>query len=264
MQESTFYKVQKYFDYEHRKHPSFLLFDTSPTNFLIPSETYARELLGKLDAGLRILEIGSGDSIDSITLAATRNHVWAIEISFRRLTLARHNINNSSKGDQIMPICMDAHRLGFPDNYFDLIIGNSVLLFLEKEIFASECSRVLKPGGRALFPNESMAKHPILWLRRLLSKVREREGISQRIKIHEIIQMNKQFGRVEHRQFYLISVLFTPFVCRFGTLRWVSGLSRFVYKLDDLILRLIPALQNNCWISVVEFHKCPDKALKLK
>src|SRR5262249_16103170 len=71
-------EIRKYFDREHRKHPSCLLYNTTANNFLIPSETYARELLGDFDAGLRILEIGSGDSVDSCALAGRTNTLWGI------------------------------------------------------------------------------------------------------------------------------------------------------------------------------------------
>ena len=250
-------KVQRYFDGEYRKHPSFLLFDTSPTNFLFPSEAYARELLGDFDAGLRILEIGSGDSKDSITLAGSNNKVWAIEISPRRLGLARQNVKNAGKNETVLPIHMDAHKLGFPDNCFDLILGNSVLLFLERKSFALECYRVLKPGGRALFSNESMAKHPILVLRRALPKVNQREKVAYRISLSEIAEMSERFDGAKHRQFYLFSVLLVPFVERFGGLKLVARLTELAHKSDVSILHQMPFLRDYCWISVIEFYKGP-------
>src|SRR5262249_12345989 len=122
-------EIRKYFDWEHRKHPSCLLYNTTANNFLIPSETYARELLGDFDAGLRILEIGSGDSVDSCALAGRTNTLWGIDVSHRRLRLARENIAAADKTDRILPIHMDANQLGFPYASFDLVLGNSVLLF---------------------------------------------------------------------------------------------------------------------------------------
>lgn len=247
--------VQDYFDAEIRKHPSFLLFDTSPANFLVPSETYARELLGDFDTGLKILEIGSGDSIDSLTLAASNNHVWAIDIATRRLSLAHETVRESGKLNQVLPTCMDAHQLGFPDNYFDLVVGNSVLLFLDKESFASECYRVLKPGGRALFSHESMNVHPLLVVRRLLPGVRNRESLAHRITLRDIAKMAKQLDGVEHRQFYLLSVLFAPIAPRFGHLRGLSKAIGLAHRIDSLLLRLIPALRGICWVSVAAFRK---------
>lgn len=248
-------KVQTYFDWEFRKHPSFLLNQTDSSNFFIPSEKYARSLLGNYDTGLRILEIGSGDCIDSIALSGSQNEVWAIEISSRRLKLARKNIQSAQKYEQILPVFMDAHYLGFPDNYFDLILGNSVLLFLDKYRFIAECFRVLKPGGRALFPHESMAKHPLLLLRRTLPKVNQREDIAQRITIEDIHRLGSQFDKTEHRQYYLISTLFAALPIRFGQIKIVSVIINIAYSLDNIILRLIPIFKDFCWVSVIMFHK---------
>jgi ubiquinone/menaquinone biosynthesis C-methylase UbiE len=249
--------VRDYFDDEKRKHPSFLLFDTTPNNFLVPSETYARSLLGELDTGLKILEIGSNDSVDSLTLAGSRNQVWAIEIAKQRLSLARKNVYNSGQVDQVLPICMDAHRLAFPANYFDLVVGNSVLLFLDRERFVSECYRVLKPGGRAIFSNESMKKHPVLLLRRALPQVRARESVAQRITLRDITLISEHSDEIRHSEFYLFSVLLAPIVARFGHFKPVHQAAKLAYKIDDLILRLIPALRDHCWICVLEFRKTP-------
>jgi hypothetical protein len=60
MGEGNISKVERYFDEEYRKHPSFLLYNTEPTNFLVPSESWARHILDDFDKGLKILEVGQG------------------------------------------------------------------------------------------------------------------------------------------------------------------------------------------------------------
>jgi SAM-dependent methyltransferase len=259
-------EVAKWFNREIRKHPSFLLFDMRPTNFFIPSETYARSLWGGLDKGLRILDVGCGDALDSITLAASSNKVWAIDIALNRLELAQEQVKKANLTSRILPICMDAHNLAFPDNFFDLIIGNSVLIFLDRTRFAEECYRVLKPGGQALFSNESMKNHPLLIMWRTFAGLRERESVTKRINLHDIDELNKRFDYINHREFYLLSVLFSPALMRYGERKLVFQITNYLYRLDKILLQLIPPLRNLCWISVIDLGKraevqevmCPD------
>jgi hypothetical protein len=113
----------------------------------------------------------------------------------------------------------------------------------------------LRPGGRALFFNESM-EHPLLRLwRSLLPRLRAREGISRRLKVQEIEVLIRQFGEGAHREFYFVSVPFAPVIQRFGTHRAIAALARLVNDFDEFLLRKLPALRRYCWIAVVEFRK---------
>jgi 2-polyprenyl-3-methyl-5-hydroxy-6-metoxy-1,4-benzoquinol methylase len=255
MSDSLMRGAQRFFDIEVRKHPSFLQFDRSPRNFLVPSEQYARGLLGDADRNLRVLDVGCGDGVDSIALAGDSNRVWAIDVATSRLRLAQANVGNSAAAGRVLPICMDAHQLAFADETFDLVVGNSVLLFLDKERFAKECLRVLKAGGRALFPNESMSAHPLLKIRRAMPGVRERESIARRLTIDQVEAMVRVFGGGSHREFYLTSVFLAPLKARFGHNRAVSMVTAAAYRVDALLLTAFPVLRRFCWISVVEFAK---------
>ncbi|MHB8857906.1 MAG: class I SAM-dependent methyltransferase [Thermoleophilia bacterium] len=247
--------VEDFFNKEVRKHPSFLLNDRKPTNFLLPSEDYARRLLGDWDRSWNILDIGCGDAVDSISLAATTNKVWAIDVAESRIELARDNVERAGLSDRVFPSVMDVHVLDFPDEHFDLVIGNSVLLFLDRGKFAKECFRVLKPGGRALFPNESMKKHPLLLARRLLPGIRDRESIADRLTLKEIDLFSRYFAEVEHRQFYLFSVALAPFAGRFGKASVFCAALRSTYRIDEITIRRFKRLRDYCWISVINLRK---------
>ncbi len=247
--------IQTFFDAEERKHPSFLLFDFEPTNFFRQSEEYCRKLLGEWDSNFKILDVGCGDGTDAITLAAKSNQVWGIDISQARLVRAQEKVRIMGLENRVHFDLMDANHLEFSDNYFDLIIGNSVLLFLDRERFSHECLRVLKPGGRALFSNESLANHPLLKLRRMLPSVRERERIADRLNLEKIIEIGKLFTIVNHREFYLTSVLLSPFLKRIGKYEIAEILLNSLNDLDDFLIRIFPMLRNYCWLSVIELEK---------
>jgi SAM-dependent methyltransferase len=63
---------------------------------------------------------------------------------------------------------MDAHRMDFPDNSFDFVIGWSILHHLQPDVAMAEIHRVLKPGGRVLLW-EPCADHPMMRLFRWLT-----------------------------------------------------------------------------------------------
>ena len=56
---------------------------------------------------------------------------------------------------------MDAHKLEFEENKFDLVIGNGILHHLDKLEAINSIYRVLKPGGRLVF-KEPLADNPFL------------------------------------------------------------------------------------------------------
>jgi SAM-dependent methyltransferase len=55
---------------------------------------------------------------------------------------------------------MDAHRLDFPDNYFDVAFGSGILHHLYLPRALAELRRVLKPDGLALF-GEPLDNNPV-------------------------------------------------------------------------------------------------------
>jgi SAM-dependent methyltransferase len=67
---------------------------------------------------------------------------------------------------------MDAHKLEFPDNSFDLVAGFGILHHLDPDIALGEIQRVLRPGGRVIM-HEPLADNPLLKLfRRLTPRAR--------------------------------------------------------------------------------------------
>lgn len=113
--------------------------------------------------GMKILDYGCGRGEMSMRYL---NHgaaqVSAIDIS----EVYIDDLKNQAAAAGIDPArcdfrTMDAHRLDFPDQSFDLIVGYGILHHLDPKTALAEIHRVLKPNGRVLL-QEPLADNPLL------------------------------------------------------------------------------------------------------
>jgi SAM-dependent methyltransferase len=135
---------------------------------------------------------------------------------------------------------MDATRLGFPDNAFELVIGNAVLHHVIKYpgIF-EELHRVLKPGARAYFM-ENLADFPLwrLWWR---LRGRRAEG-DVPIFAGEVRRKASMFSQVEIRgDTFLYSIRRFLWKPSAGPVRRL--LLRTCKRLDDRLFERCPGLR---------------------
>ncbi|MGN0204351.1 MAG: class I SAM-dependent methyltransferase [Coprococcus sp.] len=98
---------------------------------------------------IRILDIGTGPGFFSIILARAGYQVTAVDYTEEMLCKARQNAGHFA--DAITWRRMDAQKLDFEDESFDMVVSRNVTWNLEHpEQAYSEWMRVLKPGGRLL------------------------------------------------------------------------------------------------------------------
>lgn len=99
---------------------------------------------------------------------------------------------------------MDAHHTHFPDNMFDLVVGQSILHHLDWQIAIRELERILKPGGKAVFI-EPLGDNPMAKLMRLVTpRARTRDEIP--VTRRQIKQADAIMGNSYHRFGNLLSV----------------------------------------------------------
>ena len=144
------------------------LYNSAPENLIMDVtlfkssaiRVFQLELLGDLN-GKRLLELGCGDGQWAVVCALLGAEVIAIDISDEatNLTAKRAEINGIS--DKVKAIQMSAYSIEFPDGYFDLIHGTSILHHLNCRKVGPEISRVLRNGGRGVFM-ENFANNPLL------------------------------------------------------------------------------------------------------
>jgi arsenite methyltransferase len=107
--------------------------------------------LGRLNAGERVLDLGSGAGTDSLIAAqmvGEEGHVTGIDMTPAMLTKARAAAVAMGLSN-VEFVEGEAERLPFPDGTFDVVLSNGVIdLIPDKDAVFSELQRVLGPGGR--------------------------------------------------------------------------------------------------------------------
>ena len=107
--------------------------------------------MGRLAAGERVLDLGSGAGTDSLVAAqmvGADGHVTGIDMTAAMLAKARAAAAEMGVTN-VEFVEGEAERLPFPDETFDVVISNGVIdLVPDKDAVFAELYRVLAPGGR--------------------------------------------------------------------------------------------------------------------
>jgi phosphatidylethanolamine/phosphatidyl-N-methylethanolamine N-methyltransferase len=97
--------------------------------------------------GGRILEVGVGTGISLPDYART-NRIVGVDISAAMLGKARERVTEAGLDHVEALQVMDAERLNFQDNSFDVVVAQYVVTAVPNpEAALDEFARVLKPGG---------------------------------------------------------------------------------------------------------------------
>lgn len=98
----------------------------------------------------QILELGCGTGILSNYLLKknTRLNIVGLDISPAAIAIANGKLKKYKNARFEVG---DVLRLNYPDNYFDAVIGNSILHHVPMDVVCAQIKRVLKPGGAIWF-----------------------------------------------------------------------------------------------------------------
>jgi phosphatidylethanolamine/phosphatidyl-N-methylethanolamine N-methyltransferase len=103
--------------------------------------------------GGRILDVGIGTGI-SLMDFSRRNRIVGVDISEPMLRRARRRVIEADLDNVECLAVMDAERLGFPDNFFDVVVAQYVITAVPNpDATLSEFARVTKPGGEIVLVN---------------------------------------------------------------------------------------------------------------
>jgi len=130
------------FDSEAKLYDSW--YNTALGNYVLTKESNLLLSMVGNTSNQRILDVGCATGIHTKLFAKNGNEVTGVDIS-------QDMINEARKIDipNLSFYKMDATKLEFADNSFDLIISATMIEFIKnRNGFINEVFRVLKPGGR--------------------------------------------------------------------------------------------------------------------
>lgn len=206
------------------------------------------ELLYNDAAGKRVLEYGCGLGSHSLQIARHGGLVTGIDISEVGIQKATEAAaaQGVTGADYLV---MDAENMTFPDATFDLVIGEGILHHLDLDRSYSEISRVLRPGGRAVFMEPLGHNFAMRLFRRLTPSMRTDD--EHPLMRQDLAAAGNYFGRTTFEYFHLTSfgallMLKTP---------WFFPCVRFGDKIDRFLFRFFPPARLQSWYCIMILDK---------
>jgi len=130
-------------------------------------------LLGGIESGKNVLELGCGTGEFTKRIAETGATITAIDISSELLQIAKSHI----KKRNVTFMIQNVGKMNFSDETFDVVYGSSILHHLNLEPALREIHRVLKTGGGVVFTEPNML-NPQIWVERHLFFVKNFLNVS--------------------------------------------------------------------------------------
>lgn len=122
-------------------------------DFTAVNTAFAQQAIELAPTIATVLDAGTGTARIPILIAQQRPHwqIYAIDLARSMLDIGRQNVVEANLQGQIHLEIVDAKQMPYQDEYFDLVLSNSLLHHLSDPLlFLREIKRVLKPNGGIL------------------------------------------------------------------------------------------------------------------
>jgi ubiquinone/menaquinone biosynthesis C-methylase UbiE len=218
---------------------------------------YQNEILMSKAHGSKVLDYCCGPGETSLKLAKMGyQHVSGIDISAEEIGTAKKRLIDCGFEETSDFQVMDAEKMIFPDNSFDVIICNGVLHHLDIDEALPELSRVLKPDG-TIVAMEALGYNPLIRLyRKLTPHLRTAWETDHILTLSELQKSKKYFNEVNVKYFYLATLASIPFAntLLFKPIMKITGII-------DFILMKIPGIQLMAWQMVFVLKRPKEQKL---
>jgi SAM-dependent methyltransferase len=210
-----------------------------------PSEACYHDKLAQIPAGSSALELGCGLEMSAWQLLPRGIDVTAIDISQVAIDqAAAHAKEIGADGSKFLH--MNAEALEFPDDSFDVVYGDAILHHLDLHRSLSEISRVLRPGGRAIF-SEPTGHNPVINLYRRFTPDQRTED-EHPFVMSDFDIVRRYFGELETRFFHFTSLAALALLKTKAFQPTADRLER----VDQQLFHRFPSLQRFGWMVVFD------------
>ena len=189
---------------------------------ILPLE-YAFHLLGNLE-GRRVVDLGCGDGVNTVILAALGAAVFSIDNSKESIALTAERAAANRVDRRVTLLHSDAIAIPIEAGVVDAVLCTGLLHHVDPIKTARQIRRVLKPGGVAVFDEAIAGPAPFA--------PESEDSLSLR-KVDAVCRAVGMPGR--RRQFWLA----TRFICRMGA-RTFSSAAKAAQRLDAAVLQRFP------------------------
>jgi SAM-dependent methyltransferase len=198
----------------------------------------------RIEPGQAALEYGCGQGSAAFDLAQRGVGVVGIDISPVAISQAIKRAAKQGISSARFEV-MNAEKLEFDDDSFDLVCGSGILHHLDLEAALAEIARVLRPDGHAVF-FEPMGHNPLIKLyRRFTPSMRTPD--EHPLLMSDFDTARARFGTVDVTFFHALSLAAVPF----RKARGGSHLLRALEALDRSLFDHVPASRRLAWVAVL-------------
>lgn len=200
-----------------------------------------------------VLHIGSGSniSINNRFKNYGFDKIYCIDLSYEAIKKSRKGLFKKKDSSWKYVSVMNANKLGFKENKFDIVFGRAIVHHLDIKPFAFEIQRVLKDSGIAVFI-EPLGYNPIINLYRKLTPQ------SRTIDEHPLLMENINYfreviGPITLKYFFLTQLL--P-IMLFSNFKKIYEATFIVFGyIDKVLFRILPSIRKYSWSVVFAIKK---------
>src|SRR5438477_11985245 len=204
------------------------------------------EMVRHYGSGAKVLEYGCADVVDD-QLVQIAAHFHGIDISDKAIEKARQVCASRGLTNCEFTV-IDAENLTFAGDELASVFGRGILHHLDLSKSFAEISRVLRPGGKAIF-TEPVGHNPAINLFRTMTP-QYRTDDEHPLVMNDLKTARGVFHEVECKFFGLTTLIAVPFN---GTAVG-SAVMKFCERADSLLLR-IPLIQRHAWSVLITLTK---------